>query len=110
MLEIAGLILSGIGLIKDLYGLYNDLDTWTNEDLEVDKEWLPLALELGILDGAENDYRFVSRRKVPTLELKGTHQVVAAHNKYRKIIYQIVRGSPQDHTVVVLMKLASANP
>ncbi len=80
MLEIAGLVVSGIGLIKDLYTLHSDLGSWGNEDLEVDREWLSLALANDVLSGAETEYSWAQLRRVPTLELKGSHEVVASHN------------------------------
>ncbi len=105
MLEIGGLIVSGIGLIKDLYTLYGDLDTWDNEDLEVDNEWLQLALQKGILSGVEGDYSWPLLRSVPTLQLKSSHEVVTAHNADKKVLYRIVRGPKTDR--VVLMKKTS---
>ena len=55
MIEIAGLIISGIGLIKDLLALHDDLSSWGNEDLEVDRKWLALAFSrLRLLQTTEN--------------------------------------------------------
>ena len=101
MLEIAGVILSGVSLLKDLFDLHQDLDSWEQQDLEVDREWLPLALEHEILSGDQEDYYYASLRRVPTLELKGTHSVVAAYNAETKTIHRIVQGRPDDRLVLM---------
>ena len=106
MIEIAGLIISGIGLLKDLFALHDDLSSWGNEDLEVDRKWLALALQNGILSGEESDYRWVHLSSVPTREMQGTHEVITAHNADRKVLFRIVRGS-QDERVVLMKKCVS---
>ena len=107
MIEIAGFIVSGIGLIKDLFALYDDLSSWGSEDLEVDSDWLALALQKGILAGKEGDYSWVRLRSVPTRELQGTNEVISAHNADRKVLYRIVRGTQDDR--IVLMKKCVAD-
>ena len=102
MIEIAGLIVSGIGLIKDLCALHDDVSSWSNEDLEVDSEWLELALQKELLSGEVTDYGWANLRSVPTRELQGTHEVVTAHNVDRKVLYRIVRGLEGGR--IVLMK------
>ena len=92
MLEIAGLLVSTVGLLNDLWGTHHDLHTWTEQDLRVDEEWLPLAIEKGILPGPEEQYMWSWATHVATRELKGTHQVVVALNEERKIKYRIVQG------------------
>lgn len=104
MLEIAGLIVSGIGLIKDLYTLHDDVSSWSNEDLEVDSEWLELALQKEVLAGVLTDYGWASLRSVPSRELQGTHEVVTAHNADKKVLYRIVRGRKDDR-IVLMMKV-----
>src|SRR5205807_906149 len=82
--ELSGLIVSGIGVIHDLIHSYADLQTWREEDITVDDEWLPLAIEKGILAGPLSDYTWSSEHKIPTRELRGTHQVVVAFNEEKK--------------------------
>jgi hypothetical protein len=57
MLQIAGVIISGIGLLSDLTRRYQDLTSWNQRDLVVDDQWLGLALAEGMLHGTEDDYR-----------------------------------------------------
>lgn len=101
MIEVAGLIISGISLIKDLYTVHKDLGSWEQKDLEVDRDWLPLALKHNLLSGTEADYRWVALRRVPTLELEGTHQIAVAYNDDKKIIYRIVRDHPNRRSVLM---------
>ncbi len=104
LLEIAGTIISGISLIKDLREKYNDLNEWDSVDLQVDRQWLDAALENEVLPGTTDDYVWARLDSVPTKELKRTHTVVTAHNDNKKTIYRIVRGKPDD--LIVLMKRA----
>ena len=92
MFEIAGLAISSIGLAVSLAKKYKDRSAWDERDVEVDMEWLEVALEKGILDGTKDDYRWRLLKEVPTLELKETHSVVIAINKDKKLKYRIVVG------------------
>ena len=92
MIEIAELIVSGISLLNDLRELHKDLTAWSEADLLVDDEWLALALAKGQLAGILSDYSWSAEARVPTRELKGTHQIVVAHNDLKKIKYRIVKG------------------
>lgn len=91
MIEIAGLVLTGVGVSKDLYQLYRDLKDWPEIDLTVDRQWLSLALSRGILEGSDADYRWVSEDSVASLELKGSYQVTAPYDAENKVKYRIVR-------------------
>ena len=92
MYEFSGLIISGIGVIHDLLKSYADIRIWKEDDLEVDGEWLTLAIEKGILQGPESSYTWSSENKVPSRELRGTHQVVVAFNAEKRIKYRIRQG------------------
>ncbi len=93
MLEVlSGLVISGIGVIHDLVKTYGELRTWEEKDVTVDGEWLPVAVDKGILPGPISDYTWSSEEKIPTRELKGTHQVVVAVNAEKKIRYRIRQG------------------
>jgi len=102
MIEIAGLIISGISLLKDLQNIFKDLNSWEEKDLVVDMEWVPLAIKKGILPGNESEYVWKRLENVSTLDLKGSHQVVIAHNDDKKTYYRIMQGPP--HDLLVLMK------
>ena len=104
MLEIAGIVISGVGLLNDLWGRYKDLSAWQEADLLVDNEYLALALSKGVLQGAETDYLWSNEDKVATRELRGTHHVVIAFNADKKVKYRIVRGRAHDRAI--LMKKA----
>lgn len=47
MIEIAGVIISGVGLLNDLVSRYQDLTHWEEIDLQVGNNWLGLALKKG---------------------------------------------------------------
>lgn len=94
MIEIfSGLVISGVGVIHDLLKTYADLNTWKEEDVKVDGEWLALAIEEGVLP--PGDYTWSSEDKIPTRELRGTHEVVIAFNADKKIRYRIKQGESQ---------------
>jgi hypothetical protein len=91
MIEIfSGLFISGVGVFHDLVKTYADLNTWKEEDLRVDGEWLQLAIEKGVLP--PDDYTWSWEAKIPTRELRGTHEVVVAVNADKKIKYRIRQG------------------
>jgi len=71
------------------------------QDMEVDGEWLPLALKKGILQGNEIDYQWVSHRRVPTCELNGQSAVIIPNNENKKIVNRIVKGKVDDRLVLV---------
>jgi hypothetical protein len=91
MIEIAGLIFTGAGLINDLLSTYRDVNAWDERDLPVDSDWLQLAIEKGLLPKA--DYVWSAIESAPTRELRGTHQVVVAHSEDKKMLYRIVWGN-----------------
>lgn len=100
MIEIAGLVLSGVGFAKDLYNEYKDYNTWPLSDLEVDRDWLPLAIEKGLLEGAPGDYVWVRPEKIPTYELKESHKVVIFFNKDKKEAYRITQANGRPNILV----------
>jgi hypothetical protein len=104
VLEIAGVVISGVGLLNDLWDRFKDLSAWQEADLLVDNEYLPLALSKGVLQGAEADYLWSNEDKAATRELRGTHHVVIAFNADKKVKYRIVRGRAHDRAI--LMKKA----
>lgn len=106
MIEIAGLVVSGIGLVNDLIGRYQDLMSWTEAELPVDDEWLGLALEKGVLDGKAEDYLWSREEKVATRELRGTASVVVPFNDKTRVKYRVFRGRPGDR--LILMKKTAA--
>ena len=63
-----------------------------NATIEVDAEWLKLAIRDKLLSGNEEDYAWVNNEKVATYELKGTYEVALAINAKKKIKYRITRG------------------
>lgn len=101
MFEIAGFIISGVGLISDLLGRYKDFTAWEEADLQVDGEWLSLALSKNQLPGHAEDYFWSAEEKVPTRKLKGTHQVVIAYNEKSKIKHRIVRGNQNNKLILM---------
>jgi hypothetical protein len=88
-------------LINDLVSTHRDISRWEEADIQVDNEWLDLALEKKVIEGTSDLFSWARLERVPTLELKGTHHTVIAINKDKKIKYRIVRGSTDP---VVLMK------
>lgn len=110
MIEIAGLIVSGIGLVADLAKQFKDLSTWKEEDIEVDGEWLGLALEKNVLSGVPDQFAWVRLRSLPTAELKGSHAAVVAVNESKRLKYRIVMGSIDDRVVLCQkLQLGSQN-
>jgi hypothetical protein len=105
IVSIAGLAVSAFGLVNDLASTYRDLSKWNEEDIEVDNEWLELAIKNNIIASSQESYTWSSLKHVPTRELNGTHQVVIAINKDKKLKYRIVRGPANDR--LVLMKKSS---
>ena len=53
MIEIAGLIFTGAGLVNDLFSTYRDVTAWEERDLPVDGDWLQLAIEEELLPQAD---------------------------------------------------------
>lgn len=103
MIEIAGLILSGVSFARDLYKEYDDFSSWPSADLPVDRHWLPLALEKNFLEGTLEDYGWARPERIPTLELQGTHEVVIVFNKDKKEAYRITQ--PGDRPNILIKKL-----
>ena len=109
MIEIAGLVISGVGLVTNLAKQIKDLAAWKEDDIEVDREWLELALEKNILSGTPDQFAWVHLRRLPTAELKGTHAAVVAVNESKKLKYRIVMGFIDDR-VILCQKLQLGNP
>ncbi len=105
MLEIAGLVVTSIGLAVDLAKKFADWAKWEERDVEVDCEWLQLALEKGVLDGTEQDYDWRMLKNAPTLELQKTHSVVVALNRQKKIRYRIVKKTKNKELAILLKRL-----
>ncbi len=95
-LEIAGLAVSGLSFALNFFKTAKDALSWDEQDIEVDAEWLDVAIEKGILPGPGSDYGWMSERRVPTAELKRTVSPVIAHNDERKIKYRLFQGKPTD--------------
>ncbi len=106
MMEIAGVMISGVSLLNDLWGRFKDLSTWTEGDLLVDNDYLSLAIAKGQLEGSAQEYAWSREESVPTRELRGTHRVVIAFNSDRKVKYRICQGRVGDR--LILMKKVSA--
>jgi hypothetical protein len=104
VLEIAGLVVTVVGVLNDLAKTYVDLAKWEETDIEVDDEWLELAIEKGVLTHEVGDYMWVSESRVPTRELRGTAKVVVAVNADRRIKYRIVQGKPHHVSRNILMR------
>jgi hypothetical protein len=101
VLEIAGVMISGVSLLNDLWGRFKDLSTWTEADLLVDGDYLALALAAGQLAGAETDFVWSREEKVPSRELRGTHRVVVAFNADKKVTYRITQGRAGDRLILM---------
>lgn len=107
MIEIAGLVVSGIGLVNDLISRYKDLAKWAEVDLLVDSQWLSLALSMKQIDGRSEDFVWANERRVPTRELQGTSNVVIAFNQEKKTKYRICRGRADDRLILMKKKVIS---
>ena len=95
-ISIAGLVVSGFSLLNSLFTTGHDILSWAEKDIEVDGEWLDIAIEKGLLPAPIGNYAWLAEKGVPTLELKGTNQVVIAHNDETRIRYRIFRGRAGD--------------
>ena len=102
MLEIAGIAISSLGLGVDLAGRIRGWAKFEETDLLVDRDWLALAIDRGIVDGAEGDFYWSSEDKIATRELSGTHSVVMAVDEEKRKKYRVVRGREGER--LVLMK------
>jgi hypothetical protein len=96
MFEIAGLAVSGVNLALTLQKSFKDWLSWKECDLEVELDWLPVALEMGVFDGKEEDFEWTRVTRLPIAELRGTHSAVIAFNDQKKIRYRIAVGPPTD--------------
>ena len=109
IISVAGLAISAFGLFKDLAQKHEDLDTWKEEDLPVDRYWLPTALEKGYLTGDTADYAWPLIVSAPTLEMKGTHEVVLAVNEKKKTKYRLVQGPPAGRLILMRKVRSKSN-
>jgi len=94
LVSVAGVLVSGVGVVNDLATTFRDLRKWEERDLEVDGEWLELAKSKGLLPAAE--YGWMGERRVPSAELKGTAHTVVCYNKEKRIVYKVVQGKVTD--------------
>ncbi len=106
MIEIAGVMISGVSLLNDLLGRFKDLSIWTEADLLVDGEYLPLALAKGQIEGSAEEFVWSREERVPTRELSGTHRVVIAYNADKKIKYRLCQGRSDDRLILMKKVLA----
>ena len=104
MFQIAGFVISGFSLVNDLIETHQDLSRWVTQDLQVDRKWLPLAIEKGLLSGSATDYAWSRAESAATKELRGTHTVIVAYNDENRTLYQIVRD-PQTTRRVLMKRL-----
>jgi hypothetical protein len=107
LFEIAGLSVSGLNTVLNFRKTVQDWLAWKDEDVEVDNEWLDLAINKGVLKGKPGDYEWTRLISLPTPELKGTHSAVVAINNEKRIKYRIVQGSPTepDGRIILTKKL-----
>jgi hypothetical protein len=92
MIEIAGLAVSGLNLALNLFKTAKDARSWEERDIEVDSDWLGLAIEKAILPGPDSDYQWMNESRVPSAELRTTYSPVIAHNDERRIRYRLFQG------------------
>lgn len=103
MIEGVGFGMTTIGLAVQLYKDYKDFSSWDQQDVDVDREFLPAAVAQGHLDGAESDYRWMAVRKLATAEMNKTHSVVHYINADKKIKCRLFRDK-EGRTPLVLVK------
>jgi hypothetical protein len=72
--ELAGLTISGINLALNLQKTYKDWSSWKEADVEVESDWIDVALEKGVIEGKKEDFGWMRLTKLPTAELRGTIQ------------------------------------
>ena len=100
-ISIAGVAISGIGLLANLVKKYKDFQTWKEKDLPGGPQWLAAAIEHGKMEGQKSDYAWPLYNRVATLEMEGTHEQVAAYDEKKRLRYRIVRGSPTNYHVLM---------
>lgn len=81
MLEIAGFYATAVGVLIQLSDKFSDWSSWDKGELEVDRNWLSAALSAGVLEGPEDDFRWMRANKVPTAELEGNCSRVVVYNE-----------------------------
>jgi hypothetical protein len=94
VLEIAGLAVSGVNLALNLFKTARDAQAWQEKDIQVDDEWLKLAIEAGVLPAPECGYEWLNEHHVPSAELRGRCSPVIAHNDVQRIRYRLFLGQP----------------
>jgi hypothetical protein len=99
--ELAGLTISGINLALNLQKTYKDWSSWKEADVEVDLEWIDVALDKGVIEGKNRDFEWMRLTRLPIAELKHTHSAVIAINEKKRIKYRIVVGRPDDRLILV---------
>ncbi len=98
---IAGLAITAIGVLHNLIKDHKDLPRWEESDIEVDFAWVDAAIENGFLDGKKTDYAWPLAKRVSTLEMKGTYQIVMAINEENRTRHRLVTGAPANRHVLV---------
>lgn len=97
---LGGFIVNCFGVASQIISTYKDLSSWEEKDLKVNREYLTLAIQKGILSPSESEYAWVNESNVPELELKGTHEMVFALNEAKKIKYRLVYGQNPPNILV----------
>ena len=85
LLEIAGIIFSGVSSLDSAKSLYKDFMNWKEHDSVVDNKWLEVAIKYDKLPGKITDYYWSRPEKVITRELKKTHHTVFVYDHEKKI-------------------------
>ena len=109
MFELAGFAISGINSLLTFRKAYKDWSSWDERDVEVELDYLDVALEKGVIEGNKDEFAWMRITRLPTAELKGTHCAVVAINAEKKIKYRIVVGRPDDRVILVRQTKSSGD-
>lgn len=105
LVALGSLAVSAVGVINDLLVVRRDLNEWMESDVEVDSSWLALAIQSGKLTGTSSDYVWALKKKVPSLELAGTHLCVLVLEDEKRTKYRVTRGGHGPGQLFLLRKL-----
>ncbi|MEO0368952.1 MAG: hypothetical protein AAF197_09235 [Pseudomonadota bacterium] len=100
---IAGLTMTGVQFAYELIKDGREALTWAEEDLPVDGAFLNVAIEVGHLPPSE--YSWMLMEKVPTAELRGSHETVFFVNASKGIRYRLIRGTTSQTPTMLVRKL-----
>lgn len=92
---LSGFTITAIDTANSLAKTLKEFRIYAEKDIEVDHSWLFLALRNEVLEGTLGDYLWTPERTVPTRELEGTHCVIIAINKDKRLKYRMVKGRPK---------------